>query len=246
MHEEVPALARLAAFIELNEDELRHLVKVSRPPRTLAAKTILHEEGAEPTHCYILLEGWVGSYTTSRDGHRSMTKVHMVGDLMGNTSLPFREAAETLVTLCPVKIAGIPISAIGSLFLSHSRLSAVLYLIAQQERVHQMDRTSSLLRLNAHGRIAALLLDLRDRFNQVAKDPGNSFDFHLTQYDIADLTGLTTVHTNRIIQQFRQDNLIHLRRHHLTILDEDRLEDLADRPQRSLVHNPAWLPGLAH
>ena len=49
----------------------------------------------------------------------------------------------------------------------------------------------------------------------------------LTQVELADTLGLTSVHINRILQGFRRDNLIALTRQRLTLLDVDRLQKIA-------------------
>ncbi len=49
----------------------------------------------------------------------------------------------------------------------------------------------------------------------------------LTQVELADTLGLTSVHLNRILQRFRRDNLIALARHRLTLLDVERLQEIA-------------------
>jgi hypothetical protein len=49
----------------------------------------------------------------------------------------------------------------------------------------------------------------------------------LTQVELADTLGLTSVHLNRILQGFRQGNLIALARHQLTLLNVERLQKIA-------------------
>ena len=49
----------------------------------------------------------------------------------------------------------------------------------------------------------------------------------LTQLELADTLGLTSVHINRILQGFRRDNLIALAQHRLTLLDVERLQKIA-------------------
>jgi transcriptional regulator with XRE-family HTH domain len=49
----------------------------------------------------------------------------------------------------------------------------------------------------------------------------------LTQLDLADALGLTSVHVNRILQGFRRDNLISLAHHRLTLLDVEKLQKIA-------------------
>jgi len=52
-------------------------------------------------------------------------------------------------------------------------------------------------------------------------------DFPLTQNDLADATGLTSVHVNRTLQELRKDGLIELERKQLHILDMERLKRVA-------------------
>ena len=49
----------------------------------------------------------------------------------------------------------------------------------------------------------------------------------MTQLDLADTMGLTVVHVNRVLQQFRRDGLINWSRRHFDVLDWARLEQIA-------------------
>ena len=51
---------------------------------------------------------------------------------------------------------------------------------------------------------------------------------YLTQSDIADVVGLSVVHVNRMIQELRASGLIIWDRKTVTVLDIDRLRELAD------------------
>jgi DNA-binding IclR family transcriptional regulator len=65
------------------------------------------------------------------------------------------------------------------------------------------------------------------RYRIVAETTDNSFPFGLTQEDLAQATGMTTVHANRILQQLRSEGLIDLRGRTLTVLDPKRLRKAA-------------------
>ena len=94
----------------------------------------------------------------------------------------------------------------------------------------------------AHHPEATLVLGLADR-----RDPGlaypagvevleaedlgiadfDSFDFPLTQVDLADTLGMSTVHMNRSLQDLRSAQLIELCRNRLTIPNSAKLEAFA-------------------
>jgi DNA-binding Lrp family transcriptional regulator len=56
---------------------------------------------------------------------------------------------------------------------------------------------------------------------------GDSFEFPITQVDLADATGLTPVHANRILQRLRSDGLIEFSGGVVTVADPDRLKEAA-------------------
>jgi hypothetical protein len=63
---------------------------------------------------------------------------------------------------------------------------------------------------------------------------GNCCDLPLTQHDLADVLGITPIHTNRTLQALRGDGLIELRGKRLRVLDIDRLTAIAGFDERYL------------
>jgi transcription initiation factor IIE alpha subunit len=57
-------------------------------------------------------------------------------------------------------------------------------------------------------------------------DEEESFVLPLTQAELADTTGMTTVHINRTLQRLRKDKLIATHRGRLKILDFNKLAEL--------------------
>jgi CRP-like cAMP-binding protein len=82
-------------------------------------------------------------------------------------------------------------------------------------------------RRDARERIAHLLYELLIRYRMVGLAQGDKFEFPMTQIDLADATGLTPVHVNRVLQQLREDQLILLRNRTLTVVAPERLKDIA-------------------
>lgn len=59
----------------------------------------------------------------------------------------------------------------------------------------------------------------------MAKDEG--FDLPLTQEQLADALGLTSVHVNRTLQRLRSEGILSILHHVLTINDAERLRAAA-------------------
>jgi CRP-like cAMP-binding protein len=77
-------------------------------------------------------------------------------------------------------------------------------------------------------RLAHLFCELHLRLRAVGRADEDRFDLPVTQQDLADTTGMTSVHVNRLLRELRQKGLIELRHKHLTILDLPRLRELAE------------------
>jgi hypothetical protein len=66
------------------------------------------------------------------------------------------------------------------------------------------------------------------RLQAVGLTTANSYEFPVTQAELADTLGITTVHANRMLQQLRKDGLITLQGNRLTIMDVNGLQEFAE------------------
>ena len=89
------------------------------------------------------------------------------------------------------------------------------------------ERIVSLGRRDARGRIAYLLCELLWRHAAVGLTNGNTFRLPLTQTELGDTLGLTPVHVNRVLKEFRKRGLIEMDRRILHLLDVPGLQDVA-------------------
>jgi DNA-binding transcriptional regulator LsrR (DeoR family) len=71
------------------------------------------------------------------------------------------------------------------------------------------------------------MYELLIRNRVILETTDNSFAFQLTQEELADATGMTPIHTNRVLQQLRSEGLIELKNRILTILEPERLREVA-------------------
>jgi hypothetical protein len=96
-----------------------------------------------------------------------------------------------------------------------------------QEDAINRERIVALGCRDARGRAAYLLCELVWRQRAVGLSEDHAIRLPLTQVELADTLGLTAVHINRILQGFRRDNLITLAHRRLTLLDVERLQEIA-------------------
>ncbi|MBV8912585.1 MAG: winged helix-turn-helix domain-containing protein, partial [Acetobacteraceae bacterium] len=71
-------------------------------------------------------------------------------------------------------------------------------------------------RRTAYQRVAHVLCELATRLQAVGLAKDGACDLPITQGELADATGLSTVHVNRVIQELRRDGLIEMRARNFT------------------------------
>jgi CRP-like cAMP-binding protein len=97
--------------------------------------------------------------------------------------------------------------------------------------VRQQQRTDYLLTaissLDARGRLAAMLLHFYKRLYARKLVAARTYTMPLTQQHIGEYLGLTVVHVNRVLRSLRNDRIALLEKNCVTILDLERLRQLA-------------------
>ena len=82
--------------------------------------------------------------------------------------------------------------------------------------------------------MAHLFCELCWRLDVIGLVDDASYDFPLTQREVAECLGLTVVHANRTIQELRRRGLVSLEGRRVKLLDRARLEALAEFDPRYL------------
>jgi CRP-like cAMP-binding protein len=82
---------------------------------------------------------------------------------------------------------------------------------------------ASIGQARALGRVAHLICELHQRSINIGAATATSLPFHLTQLEMADATGQTSVHVNRIVKELRHHDLALVDRRSVTILNLDGL-----------------------
>ena len=118
-----------------------------------------------------------------------------------------------------------------------------MFLISQEERSLLMERLALTGQASALTSLAALILRLYERNGQVDDTPTASFFMPLTQRELGELIGVSSVHTNSLIKKLRNEGVVSIKNRMLTIEDKPRLIEIAGiSPWRR--SRPSWLPGL--
>jgi len=90
------------------------------------------------------------------------------------------------------------------------------------------DQIVRLGRQTAYERMAHFMLELHARLQVAGIASSHTFALPVSQEVLADVLGLSVVHTNRVMQQVRHDGLLETRSGQVKILDLDAMRAVAD------------------
>jgi hypothetical protein len=93
-------------------------------------------------------------------------------------------------------------------------------------------------RRDAYNRMAHILCEWVLRLRAVGLVEDHTCDLPMTQTELADATGISTVHVNRVLQELRANGLIVLRGNRLEVLDWEQLRQVGDFDPTYLHFNP--------
>lgn len=199
-------------------------------------------EGTRLNRAQILLEGWAIRQRVLTDGRRQIFSFLLPGDVFGICARPDGTALYTTAALTPVVTA--PLTMLDDA-LQRAPSSASGRIVREMLSLEESVLVNQVVRLgrqSAHERLINLLLEFHDRLAAAGLAEDGGFVLPFTQEVLSDALGLSTVHTNRTLQQLRRENLIETRLNHMCLLDRERLAELSDyRMAPCLVSVPAAL-----
>lgn len=197
-------------------ESLRGLVgeEVQYPRRAHIVRAGEHQSKSR-----LLLAGWVARAKILEDGRRQITEIHIPGDFVDLHSFLLKRLEHDIVALTPCVIGNVDHGRLREISDSQPHLTRMLWLTTLIDAAIHREWMTAMGRQSALSQIAHLICELYLRHEIVGLAADYRFDFPLTQEEIGDVCGLTSVHVNRIFQEIRARGLIATEQQKMTILD---------------------------
>jgi CRP/FNR family transcriptional regulator, anaerobic regulatory protein len=233
---------RLGELVNLTPAEHAALERLEERERTVRRGATIQRENDRANELFVIRRGVMMTSMLLDDGSRQILRFLFPGDMVALSSLIYRESPETVTALSDSVVCPFDRSVLSDIMAAHPRIAALVMVYSQIERVSLTDRLAALGRTSAKARVAAVLIDMRNRLRTIDKSIGNSFSLGLTQEEIGDATGLTAVHVNRMLRQLEVERLIERENGRVTFLDERALIREANYVDRFERLDLSWLP----
>jgi CRP-like cAMP-binding protein len=226
---------RLSRYVELSDQERRWLADLTqRNIRTGQPRRDIVREGEQPSGIKVILDGWAIRHKMLPDGRRQIIAFMLPGDMVANGSTLLAAIDHSVGAATPITYADVPREELDALCKRSSAIARALRIDAIVVTAIQREWTVNLGQRTARERLAHMMCEIFMRLDAVGLAEGNRCEMPLTQSDLGEASGMTSVHVNRTLQELRHDGLIGLTHRILTIPDFAALADVA-------MFNPAYL-----
>jgi CRP-like cAMP-binding protein len=222
-----PLIRKLENFSRLSDEDRQALENAASQIKHYHSREDIIREGDPPAGVNLILNGWACRYKHLEDGRRQIVAYFVPGDLCDLRVFILRQMDHSIMTLSPATVAAIPRDTILDLMERYPRITKALWWSTLVDEAILREWIVNVGQRTAYERIAHVLCELFVRLGSVGLTDGDTCEIPVTQAELADTVGLSTVHVNRTLQELRRNRLIDLRGKSLTILDLSALQDAA-------------------
>lgn len=212
-------LDRLTSRSVLTREEQQAILDLPCQSQHMQANREIVHLDERTDHACVVAAGLVGRFGQNSEGHRQITALHVPGDMPDLNSVVQPAATSALQALTITTILRVPHRAIRAAAARYPALAEAFWRDCMVDTSILSQWVVNIGRRDARERIAHLLCEIAVRLHAAPADCEIVFPFSVTQQQLADATGLTSVHVNRTLQSMRRDKLVEISRQTARIYD---------------------------
>ncbi|GGE86654.1 Crp/Fnr family transcriptional regulator [Sphingomonas prati] len=217
-------IRKLSRWVKFDAAERAALAKLAVASRPVVRGQHLIREGDDPTHVFLILDGWAQRYKVLPDGKRQIVAFLMPGDLCDTHVFILEKMDHSISMMSPGKVVSIPADDMLAIINAFPRIAQALWWCTLVDEGILREWLVNIGTREAYSRIAHLFCELYVRAGAVARGGNGDFFMPLTQADVGEALGLTAIHVNRTIKALKQSGLVDPAKSRLRMLDFDALK----------------------
>jgi CRP-like cAMP-binding protein len=200
-------LRKLRLWADLSPEQEQALLDLPHSVVALDKQQVVVREGDDVSHCWLVLSGYCVRFKYVGNGSRQIVSIHMKGDLVDLNNALLGKADHGVQTLTPSKMAKMPIEPLRVLSDGEPAIKDALWIDTLVDASIHREWVANIGRRDATTRMAHLLCEFALKMDAIGLDQMD-YELPMTQDQLADATGLTAVHVNRVLQGLAADGLI--------------------------------------
>ncbi len=224
-----PMLTRLEYHRALSADDHAALLALPHTVRTFERNHYIVREYERATHCCALLSGYAVRTKLVAGGGRQICSVHMKGEMVDLQNSLLGKADHSVQMLTSGRVAMIPRDAIERIAFERPDVGKAMWIDTLVDASIFREWIANVGRRDSRTRIAHLMCELALRLKVAGLGQQTNYEVPMTQEQLADATGLTSVHVNRMIKGLEAEGLIERSSpRSITIGDWKKLAEIGD------------------
>ena len=229
-----PVVRKLQHGAVLSAEDQRALTDACGDIRAFGPRTDLIVEGDRPDHVHAMIEGFACRYKLLDDGGRQILAWLTPGDCCDLQVSLLNEMDHSIATLSECTIGYISRADVEALLAQSAEITRAMWWASLVDEAVLREWLAGMGRRSAEKQVAHIFCELLERLKAVGLADGDQFDFPVTQVELADTVGLSSVHVNRITQGLRDRGLIRWRGTSFAVLDVAALRREPRQPPQYL------------
>ncbi|HKT15765.1 MAG TPA: Crp/Fnr family transcriptional regulator [Allosphingosinicella sp.] len=219
---------KLRARDALSAEEEQVLRDSVSETREVGAGKVIVRAGSDVHESTLLVHGIIARYKDLAGGERQIQELHVDGDFVDLHGFLLKRLDHNIGAVSRCRIAAVPHGTLKRITELYPHLVRMLWFSTVLDAAIQRETILSVGRRSAVARIAHLMCEMCIRLEVGGKATRERFMLPMTQTDIADATGLTPVHVNRMLKQLREQEILTFRNGEVVIHDWSRLAAIAE------------------
>lgn len=213
----------------LDESDRAALLSLRHATRTLQPQSYLIREGEISLRwCSYIVSGLAFRHKLTADGRRQIVGIRVPGDLLDLQHLFLDMADHNIQALTTLEVIDINRKDLQELVLARPAIARAMWVETLIEASIVREWVLNVGRRDGHGRIAHLLCEFAVRMQEIGSDRHLGYHLPITQEQLGDAVGLTSVHVNRMMKLLVSEGVIAFDRRNIKILNWERLRVAGD------------------
>jgi CRP-like cAMP-binding protein len=228
---------RLERRSPLPQADREALLALSHNVRKLPAAAHIVRDGDTPDFCTLLLSGFAYRYKLTGEGGRQIISLHCAGEFLDLQNSFLGVADHSVQMLTEGELALLPVGVFQELALTRPAIGRALWIDTLIDASIFREWVVNVGRRDSRARVAHLLCEFSLRLEAAGLASNHQYELPMTQEQLADAVGLTSVHVNRVLKQLGEEGLIRRDRRSILIVDWKRMREAGDFNERYLHHD---------
>lgn len=203
-----PLVEKLSYRTALSAEDRASIMALPFTVKMMERGQFMVRERELATHSCLMLSGYSVRSKTTATGHRQIVAIHMKGELVDLQNSMLKVADHGVQMLTPGRIAMISRDEIIRLTLDRPTVAHAMWIDTLVDASILREWVANVGRRDARTRVAHILCEFAVRLRVGGLGADTHYELPMTQNQLADATGLTSVHINRTLKGLEKEGLI--------------------------------------